>query len=72
MNFPGSILSSTLTPLAAFVNAVSGFRLGHDEAMSPSKPAVVSGVTISCGPPPTGMKSLNSMYWPAAGRTCRA
>ena len=29
-----------------------------------------SGVAIICGPPPTGMKSLNSMYWPAAGSTC--
>jgi hypothetical protein len=40
---------------------VSGFKFGADEAISPSHPAVTSGLAIICGPPPTGMKSLNSM-----------
>jgi hypothetical protein len=41
-----------------------GLEVRPRRAMSPSKPAVVSGVAIICGPPPTGMKSLNSTYCP--------
>ena len=40
---------STLTPLAVLTHGVSGFRFGHDEAMSPSKPAVVIGVRSTAG-----------------------
>jgi hypothetical protein len=32
---------------------------------------VMSGVAIICGAPPTGMKSLNSTYWPGSGITCQ-